>query len=362
MICAAGGLLLTLAGLSVGWLIGALVAAMLLSMLSPGFFQLPEDGSGLPKSILSIGQLILGIELGMRLDASIMKTFQNNWLIILVMLVLTVGIAMLAGLVLWKFSDMDKLTSLFALAPGGLSVIPSVADEVGANTGLVTLIHTIRVFLVVLSIPIIISFLSPEGGAASASQESASAVPEFDSVYLLWTVIFVFVGLLGYYLGKKVRLPAPMLIGSMISVGLLQISSVSFFGYQPVAVWPGFMIIIAQILIGASIGSRFHKKMFKGLKKTLVVSSLCTIAMIIAVFGCSYIAAVLTDISLGTSVLAFTPGGISEMTTTAIAINEDSTFVVAVQVLRVIAVCLFLPWFVRYLHQHEQKNQPNDGR
>jgi membrane AbrB-like protein len=97
--------------------------------------------------------------------------------------------------------------------------------------------------------------------------------------------------------------------------------------------------------------------MFKGLKRTLIVSFLSTIGLIVSVFICAYFVSVITDITFLTAGLAFAPGGIAEMTTTALVLNGDATFVVAVQVLRVITVCITLPPLFRFLIYWEVKRK-----
>ena len=84
---------------------------------------------------------------------SVISIFKENWLIVGVMLLLSVVFAMLSGFVLWRFSKTDMLTSFVGTAPGGLSAMPGIAQEVGANTAIVSLVQMIRVLLVVMTIP-----------------------------------------------------------------------------------------------------------------------------------------------------------------------------------------------------------------
>ena len=70
----------------------------------------------------------------------------------------------------------------------------------------------------------------------------------------------------------------------------------------------------------------------------------------------------LTGISMITSVLAFSPGGIAEMAATSITLHEDSTFVVAVQVIRIVLVIAMLPPFYRLLHRLSQLKRAHGER
>ena len=153
-----GGFLLSLTGISIGWMIGTLLTATFFCILSPKSIGRSIPQKGIPKYWLAIGQCILGIELGLKMNGSVLSIFQDNWLTISTMLLLSIFFSLLSGLVLWKFSKLDMLTSFFATAPGGLSSMPSIAEEVGANTGIVSIVQTMRIFLVILTVPVILSF------------------------------------------------------------------------------------------------------------------------------------------------------------------------------------------------------------
>ncbi|MFB9759551.1 AbrB family transcriptional regulator [Ectobacillus funiculus] len=345
-----GGLILSLTGLSIGWMLGTLLLAALLSFQRSTFLKLPEKQQGVSKHWLQAGQCILGIELGQKMNLSIFHIFKEDWMTILIMLLLSIVFSILSGFILWKFSQMDMLTSLFGTAPGGLSAMPSIAEEVGANTAIVSIVQTMRVFLIVLMIPVIVSSWTLDPVNPTAAYLSSVQIPMFHIGQLLWTIILIVTACGGYYIGKTLRFPAPWLVGSMVSVAIIQSLSSSYVGHDMIAWWPHSVIILSQILMGSSIGSRFEKNMFIGLKNTLFVSLVSTISLILAMFLCAYLVSTLTGITFITAALAFAPGGIAEMTTTAVVLHADSTFVLAVQVLRLVFVCVILPPFFRFLH------------
>ncbi|WHZ59193.1 AbrB family transcriptional regulator [Metabacillus hrfriensis] len=349
-VCGACGFLISLTGVPVGWMIGTLLMAAFLSIMSPKWLKMPQ--TGIPVHWLLIGQGILGIELGMKLNDSVFYIFKENWLTVMMMLLLSLFFALLSGLILWKYSRLDMLTSFFASAPGGLSAMPGMAEEAGANTGMVSIIQTMRIFIVVLSIPILLFMWI----GTPVEHTVSPAVSTFEFKELSGTVILVLAAWLGSYLFKLLKFPAPWLIGTMIFVAMAKSFSFTA-GYDLTAWWPPELIILSQIFIGASIGSRFHKKMFIGLKETLFVSFLSTTGLVLSMFLCAYLVSAATDLPFITSVLAFAPGGIAEMTTAAVVFHADSAFVAAVQVLRVVAVCMILPPFFRFLHVLECKKK-----
>ena len=351
-----GGFLISLTNLSIGWMIGTFLAAAFLSFWRPTVLGGNGNQKGIPKYWLFMGQFILGIHLGQKINLTFLHVFKENWLAIILMLLLSIIFSLLSGLVLWKYSNTDMMTSFFGTAPGGLSAMPGIAEEAGANTAVVSIIQTMRVFLVILMIPLVASL------SASANGNSANHVPipvltdpEFKIGMLLWTFALIGFAYAGYRLIKYLRFPAPWLIGSMVGVAVAQSLGSFFIGSDIIPWWPHEVIILSQIMIAASIGSRFQKSMFIGLKRTIMVSFLSTVGLIFSMVICAILVAKITEISLITSILAFAPGGIAEMTTTSVVLHGDSTFVVAVQVLRILIICVILPQFFRLLNYLEQK-------
>ncbi|MGP4080689.1 AbrB family transcriptional regulator [Pseudalkalibacillus sp. R45] len=348
-----GGFLLSLTGMSIGWMIGTLIVSAMLSYRTPAFLQM--DKKGIAKYWLCIGQCLLGIELGQKINLSVLNILANNTFTIIFMLLMSMVFSILSGYILWKYSKTDILTSFYGTAPGGLIVMPTIAGEAGANTAVVSIIQTIRVFLVILMIPMIVSYLlvSPHTAAGNASVMMVTA--DFQFTHLLWTFVLAFAAWGGALLGKRVKLPAPWTIGSMLCVTLFQTGGSSIAGHDLIAWWPSTIMVLTQILIASSIGAIFHKKMLIGVGKIINLASICTVVFILAMFGCSFLVSKLTEISFVTATLAFAPGGIAEMATTSILLNGDSTFVVAVQVLRIIVVLILLPPFFKLIEHHEKK-------
>ncbi|MBA9028184.1 hypothetical protein HNP81_003504 [Peribacillus huizhouensis] len=348
VLSSAGGFLLSLTGLSIGWMLGTLIFAALISFVSPNFL----GAKGLPKYWLNIGQCILGIELGQKINLSVLTVFQQHWMVIIVMLLLSIMFSLLSGLALWKFSETNMLTSFFGTAPGGLSAMPGMAEEVGANTAVVSIIQTMRVFLVILIIPIVVSLMVVIPTAPVIVQ-SPGAV--FEIHHLLWSLVLAVVAYWGYHVGKYLKFPAPWLLGSMVGVAVVQSITSTTTGHDMIAFWPHSFMVVSQILIAVSIGSRFRKEMFIGLKQTLVVAFISTVMLIVAMFVCAYFVSEITGMAFMTTALAFAPGGVAEMATTAVVLDADSTFVVAVQVLRIIVVCLVMPPIFKLLHKWENQ-------
>lgn len=352
------GFILSLTGISIGWMIGTLIVACCLAMIRPAWLMMAPDQKGINRRWLALGQMILGIELGQKLNLSVLSVLKDHWFSVGVMLILSILLAMLSGYVLWRFSKTDMMTSFVGTAPGGLSAMPSIAQEVGANTAIVSLVQMIRVLLVVLSIPflVILIYTKQDRSVSAAAETLSSATADFRLAPVLWTAVLILAAWGACKAAKYLKFPAPWLLGSMLGVALVHVGGAAVMGHDMTAWWPSQANHVSQVFLGATIGSKMYKSMFSGVSRIIIVGFVSSVGLIAAMFLSAVIVSKLTGISLITSVLAFAPGGIAEMATTSVTLHADSTFVVAVQVIRVILVIALLPPFYRLLHHlHGEK-------
>jgi membrane AbrB-like protein len=141
---AAGAGVLTALGVPAGGIIGAVLGSAAVS----GARGVPLS----PKPVRVVGLVLLGAAAGLRLDATTLGHLRSVALpLALAVLALLLAQGLLA-LVLCRWFRLDPVTALLAAAPGGVSEIASIADEVGARVGVVTAIHVVRVVVVVLAV------------------------------------------------------------------------------------------------------------------------------------------------------------------------------------------------------------------
>ena len=77
--------------------------------------------------------------------------------------------------------------------------MPGMAEEVGANTAVVSIIQTMRVFLVVLAVPLFVVYWGSNTG-----RHAVSVTPSvFEWGSLLWTGVLIVTAVVGYYIGKN---------------------------------------------------------------------------------------------------------------------------------------------------------------
>ncbi|WP_035323412.1 AbrB family transcriptional regulator [Peribacillus kribbensis] len=340
-----GGLLLYTTGISIAWLLGSLFTASIISLfLKPGG-KASRTNKGIHPYWRQIGQAILGIQLGQNLHFSSLNIFEDHFILISLMLLMSIAVALLSGMMLWHFSKASMITCLFGTTPGGMSAMPAIAEEAGANALVVSLIQTIRILFVIGTVPFI---------AGKVNNQLHINLPGSNHSYLeffplLWTFLLIIGSIIGVEMGKRLKLPAPWLVGSMIGASISQLFITYFYMNDASPFWPHIIVILAQVMIGASIGFQVKKEMFRGLGR-IIYGGLATSFLMVTIMGsCSIWISKITQIPLVTCILAFAPGGIAEMASTSMALNADSTFVVTVQSLRLIAVLIIMPAMLKFI-------------
>jgi hypothetical protein len=128
------------------------------------------------------------------------------------------------------------------------------------------------------------------------------------------------------------RLPAKTLLGPMLVSAVVHIMGWSDFK-------PAFEIVnAAQLVLGIVIGCRFAGTATRTVLRMLALSLGSTAILIgwTALFAVAV--ARLTGFAPMTLVLAYSPGGLAEMSLIAVAVNAEVAFVASMHILRVLLV------------------------
>jgi membrane AbrB-like protein len=168
------------------------------------------------------------------------------------------------------------------------------------------------------------------------------------------TLLVLAVGALGGLLGGAVRMPGGSMLGAMTAVGVLQLTSVTRFEVAPQ--WA----ILGQILVGAVIGSTLDRHMIASFRSVLVPGAFAVASTLLAGILIGSIFAILGFADPLTSLFGLAPGGMAEMTAAAIALGASGPLVASMHVLRVVAVIVLLPMFLRPAARRALKRQAGD--
>lgn len=315
------------------WMLGPLLFTAFASMAG-----LPTRSSG---RLRNLGQWTIGAALGLYFTPQVGTLVLNLWWAIVLAIAWSLGLGWAFGLWLQRrhHSDLGHLgthrlraTSYFAGAIGGASEMTLLAERIGARTDLVAAAHSLRLVMVVISVPFAMQWAQSHWGLqVDPSLRSVSRDAHWPG--LLW---LGGVTLAGTLLMVRLRRANPWFMGALLATMVLSLSGVFW------SAIPTPLSNAAQLLIGISLGVRFQREFLHTAPRWLASVAAGTAAMLVvsALFG--WAMAVLVGQHPATLILGTSPGGIAEMAITAKVLQLGVPVVTAFQVCRLVAVLVLV--------------------
>jgi hypothetical protein len=169
------------------------------------------------------------------------------------------------------------------------------------------------------------------------------------------TLLVLAVGVFGGLIGSAIRMPGGSMLGAMAAVGTLQLTAAA--RYDIAAQWA----VLGQVLVGAVIGSTLDRRMIASFRAVLLPGAVAVAGTLLAgvVIGSGF--AILGFADPLTSLFGLAPGGMAEMTAAAISLGASGPLVASMHVLRVVAVIVVLPMFLRPAARRALRRQAGNG-
>lgn len=246
---------------------------------------------------------------------------------------ITVGAGVLTAWLMFRHTTINFTSCLLGCVPGGLSQMVILAAEMkDTDLTAVTIMQALRMLSVVFVIPFLTINVISGGGSA------AQDVP-------LETVLkFAAIAIVSAFIGKKLHLPTPTLLGPVIGTGAYLVWSG---GTAPVV--PPFWLDTAQLFVGAYIGSCIDLqkiKSYHGMGPVLLFGVLLVLAVSMVL---GFLISRFTGIDLATAFLSTAPGGLSEMGIAALVVGADAGTMTAYQLTRVLFIMGIFPHLARLI-------------
>lgn len=316
-----GGLLFDSIGIPLPYLLGSLCACVFLS-LNSSCAQLPKPG-------LRLGQITIGLALGLYFTADVVGALVGILGWILLSGVLSLLLSLLGALFLQGRTALDANTCFFSAVIGGASDMANQAAQAGGRGDLVALAHTIRVSLVVSIAPFLAITFS-EFSLNNASTLSAVNAASLDAAATLQLLL---AGVSMALLAQGVRLPNPWVLGPILAG--------AFFTLMIQEGQLGsLLLILGQVLLGWNLGQRFSMSAIQEAPVLSLNVALLTLAYGILGLGMALLAHWGAGLGWASSFVATTPGGIAEMALTAKMLGLESPAVTAFHIVRLVIVVI----------------------
>ncbi|MCE3553410.1 AbrB family transcriptional regulator [Pseudonocardia sp. RS11V-5] len=290
----------------------------------------------------SAAQAVIAVVIGVLARPDTLSAVAAGWLPVLLVSLGTLVVSMAAGLLLGVQRGISPLTGTLALTAGGASGLVAITRELGGDERVVSVIQYLRVGMVTASMPIVAAAVFGAGHVGVGSGTGSTSGP-----WYLGVALVAVCALVGVPIANRLHVPAGALLGPMVIALALSLSGLTF-----AASPPALLVDVAYAVIGWQAGMRFTRP---ALRTVLRVLPLATVLILVIVAACAGLGLVLSATTGATPLdgyLATTPGGIYAVLATAISSGGDVTFVVAVQVLRVILMLLVAPFLARLAGRH----------
>jgi uncharacterized protein len=272
------------------------------------------------------GQFVTGSAIGTSFTPAIMLTL----LALLPAIVVGAAISMLIGaagaLILMRLTQIDHKTAFLAAMPGGVIEMANVALRVGADPLPIMVLQTMRVGLTVCIAPFVVTVLAEHGTPHEVVQAATMSWP---TVAALMAAAFV-----GGLLLRLLRVPNCWFLGSIMTIAVI-----AAFGLVEGRV-PGGILIVAQVIIGTSIGTQYRHEFLTRLIRLLMASFVVVPFSLLALGLLGVLYALVLALPLPTMVLSLAPAGIAEMALTGKVLGLDAAMITVFHMGRILVVLL----------------------
>ncbi|MEQ9329271.1 MAG: AbrB family transcriptional regulator [Rhodospirillales bacterium] len=331
VIGAAGGWLFAWFSMPLGWMTGSMVFTTIAAV------------SGLrmefPRPLRNGLIVILGLMIGSTFTPETLKHALGWWPTLLGVVVFSTLATAGVMFYLKRTGKFRPSTAYFSAAPGGFGEMVIIAESYGANVPRVALVHTTRIFIVVLLLPlwfrIFEGYVPPDIITTQIGGD----------LHIKDILILLAAGIVGYFGAKMLRIPAPQMTGAMIAS-----ITVHVLGFTDAAP-PGYLIAAAQLALGCSVGAKFTGITRKTVVETVGHGIVATCLIIVIAILIAWALDGWTDYPMITLFLAFAPGGFAEMSLISLTLGIETAFVSTHHLARLLFVVLATPLFFRFFRK-----------
>jgi membrane AbrB-like protein len=327
---AAGGTAFDALDLPLAWMLGAIAATTAAALI-----RLPVR---IPKRVAPVMFSVVGVLLGSTFPPDFLDRAHRWSISLAAMLPYVVLITLSVAAYFRRVTAFSHPTRFFSACPGGLNEMMIMGGAKGGDEAAIALVHGMRILTVVYVLPFSFRFLGGVDATAARAAARAAAMPDAAG----WAIMAA-CAVAGVWGGRKLRIPAAVLVGPLLLSTAAHLSGLT--DARP----PASLINAAQVVIGCGVGCRFLG-VTPGVFGRAIVVSLGSTALMLAI-GAAFAAALapLTGESFAALVLAYSPGGITEMSLIALAMGTDPMFVSTHHLGRIVIVLLTTPLLFRWL-------------
>ena len=324
MACAVG-LVLSRLHMPGGMMVGAMVGACVLNLCTGEAYM--------PDIVKTLSQILAGALIGAGISRDEARGMRQVLKPALILLPSLLVINILCGLLLQKTGEMDLITALMATTPGGISNIPMIAADLGADPAKVVVLQFMRLLLGVGVFPLIIRKVDP---GSAVTQQKPKVARKKAKVKLLPVALTLAVAAAMGIFGNFSPIPS----------GTMAFSTLGTIGFKmlyPSAHIPRCMGKLAQCLSGAFVGAGIGWMELRELSHMPGPVALMVLCFSLGALGISQVLWRTGCFCKKEAMLAATPAGASDMALICADMGIQNVNLVILQLLRMVTVITVFP-------------------
>lgn len=325
---AVGGMAFLAFGLPLGMLLGSLIAVAVAAASGIRIFGRPP---AVPQSWRFVLMPVIGVAIGGSFPPDFFAQAARWWITMAALLAFVPVAHALAYWIYHQLGAVDAKTAFFSAMPGGFFEALDMGEKAGADMQMLVMLQFLRLILCIVFVPVAFAVVTGRVVGSSAGVEWPGAdVPllAMDMLVLLAAAV------LGWRGAHRLRLPAAVLTGPLLLSGAAHVVGLT------AATPPDWLILTTQWVVGTSLGSRFagfeHSRLWLAFK--LAATN------VVVALGLAGVVAVVLSASVGEPIpaviLAFAPGGVTEMSLVALSLQMSAVYVTMHHLLRIVLAVL----------------------
>lgn len=318
----AAGWACALAGVPLGWLVGAMLA-----MVLAGLLRLP---AAQPVALMPWVKGAVGAMLGASIPVGVLDHLAGWWPTILAMFAVMGLAGTLNFRILRARFGFGRMDAALCAMPGGITEMIILGEQSGGDPRRVAIVHAVRIALSILAIPLLAQ------GIFGIAVASADRLPPVHMTMPDW-VWFLLCVAAGVAADRWTRLPVPLITVPLALSAALHLGGISAFHVPPE------VSRMVQVMIGVNVGGRFLGYALRDLA-AVALAALSVVAVQLALALGAALA--LARLEVGDALallLAYAPGGLAEMSLIAIAMGRETAFVALHHIIRVLCALFAAP-------------------
>ena len=327
-ICLTGAAIFLWLELPLPWLFGPLFSCLLAALIGINLYSI--------KILSDAMRTILGVAVGATVTLSFLLALPGFWNT-LIFIPITVILSGAIGV--WYFQKLcgyDFPTAYYSSMPGGLQDMLVFGEEAGGNVRAMSLIHATRVLVIIIALPILLTFI----WGISLDKPPGDPIKSFAIEQL---IILGICGIAGWKIASFFGMFGASILGPLILTAIASITGILHTRPPVEAIWA------AQYFIALGIGVKYVGVTAQEIRKDILAGLGFCIFLLVITLG---IVSLVINYNLATAVdaiLSMAPGGQAELVVITLIVGADLGFVVAHHLFRIFIVILGAPIMERFM-------------